>query len=259
METKLSPSSQPMQQPLISIITVTYQAASVLQRTLDSVASQDYPQLEHILVDGASTDASMELICTAADRNPHIRFTSAPDKGLYDAMNKGLAMAKGDYVLFLNAGDELADDHLFTELFQLHQGADVIYGHALVVDLDGRPLGLRLPFPPEKLNWKSLQRGMSVCHQAFIIRRSLAETYDLQYRICADIDWMIRSLKRCEHSVHSGQVICRFLADGLSSQHRKKAWKERYQVLSKHYGWFNNLLNHIWIVLRYPFRPKNYQ
>ncbi|MFN3528708.1 MAG: glycosyltransferase family 2 protein [Bacteroidia bacterium] len=248
-----------MKPALLSVITVTYQAAAVLQRTLQSVADQDYPYIEHILVDGASTDGTLEMIREGAGTHPQLRFISEPDKGLYDAMNKGLTMAQGDYVLFLNAGDEFADDHLVTELFEAYSGADVMYGHALVVDLDGRPMGLRLPYPPEKLHWKSLQWGMSVCHQAFIIRRELAVEYDLQYRICADIDWMIRSLKDCTYNVYSGQVICRFLADGLSSQHRRSAWKERYRVLNKHYGWFVNLLNHVLIVFRYPFRKKNYR
>jgi glycosyltransferase involved in cell wall biosynthesis len=183
-----------------------------------------------------------------------LRFVSEPDKGLYDAMNKGLAMAEGDYVLFLNAGDTLADAHVVSEMFATQSDADVYYGHAMVVNLDGRELGLRQPLPPAQLSWKSLQWGMSVCHQAFVIKRSLALPYDLQYRICADIDWMIRCLKQATVTVHTGGLVCRFLADGLSSTHRKKAWKERYQVLSKHYGWFTNLLNHAYIVLRYPFK-----
>jgi glycosyltransferase involved in cell wall biosynthesis len=183
-----------------------------------------------------------------------LRFVSEPDKGLYDAMNKGLAMATGDYILFLNAGDTLAEAHVISEMFAKHPGADVYYGHAMVVNLDGRELGLRQPLPPEKLDWRSLQWGMSVCHQAFVIKRSLALPYDLQYRICADIDWMIRCLKQAPNTVHTGGLVCRFLADGLSSTHHKKAWKERYKVLSKHYGWLTNIINHLYIVLRYPFK-----
>lgn len=242
-----------MNPPRLSIITITYNAAAILQRTMDSVAEQDYPHIEYVLVDGASRDQTVALIEAQQQQMP-LRYVSEPDQGLYDAMNKGLAMAEGDYVLFLNAGDELADAHVVSELFANRPGADVYYGHAMVVDLDGRELGLRQPLPPEKLNWKSLQWGMSVCHQAFIIKRSLALPYDLQYRICADIDWMIRCLKQAPATVHTGGLVCRFLADGLSSTHRKKAWKERFRVLSKHYGWGPNVLNHLWIVLRFFFR-----
>ncbi len=242
-----------MFQPRLSIITITYNAGAVLQRTMDSVAEQDYPNIDYVLVDGASRDNTVALI-EAQRSQISLRFVSEPDKGLYDAMNKGLAMAEGDYVLFLNAGDTLADAHTVTEMFATQPDADVYYGHAMVVNLDGRELGLRQPLPPANLHWKSLQWGMSVCHQAFVIKRSLALPYDLQYRICADIDWMIRCLKQAPVTVHTGGLICRFLADGLSSTHRKKAWKERYVVLAKHYGWFRNLMNHAFILLRYPFK-----
>jgi glycosyltransferase involved in cell wall biosynthesis len=224
-----------------------------LQRTIDSVTAQDYPHIEYIIVDGKSKDTTMNLV-QAAGSAIH-KVVSEPDKGLYDAMNKGLAMATGDYVLFLNAGDELADGHVLSAVFEL-PAADVYYGQAMLVNLDGKSLGLRKPLPPEKLNWKSLQWGMNVCHQAFIIRRDKAVSYDLQYRICADIDWMIRSLKQCETTAKTEGLVCLFLIDGLSSTQRKKAWKERYVVLSRQYGWLNNLLNHLYIVLRYPFKRR---
>lgn len=246
-----------MFQPRLSIITITFNAGAVLQRTMDSVAEQDYPYIDYVLVDGASRDNTVALIEAQRQQMP-LRFVSEPDKGLYDAMNKGLAMAEGDYVLFLNAGDTLAEAHVVSEMFATQADADVYYGHAMVVDLDGRELGLRQPLPPAHLNWKSLQWGMSVCHQAFVIKRSLTLPYDLQYRICADIDWMIRCLKQAPKTVHTGGLVCRFLADGLSSTHRKKAWKERYVVLARQYGILINLLNHLWIVLRYPFRTKSY-
>lgn len=238
-------------QPLLSIITVTYNAGVVLQRTLDSVAAQDYPHIEHVLIDGASKDDTLALLQAHAAQLPRTLLLSEPDQGLYDAMNKGLARATGDYVLFLNAGDELADSHILTEIFASAPQADVYYGHALQVDLDGRPHGLRLPHPPEKLNWKSLQWGMSVCHQAFIVRRSIAVNYDLNYRICADIDWMIRTLKQVQTAHFTAGVVCRFLLDGLSSKRRKEAWHERYQVLAKHYGTLPNLLNHLYIAIRF--------
>ena len=164
-----------MFQPRLSIVTITFNAGAVLQRTMDSVAEQDYPYIDYILVDGASRDHTVALI-EAQQQHMPLRFVSEPDKGLYDAMNKGLAMATGDYILFLNAGDTLADAHVISEMFAKHPGADVYYGHAMVVNLDGRELGLRQPLPPEKLDWRSLQRGMSVCHQAFVIKLSLALT-----------------------------------------------------------------------------------
>ncbi len=238
-------------QPLLSIITVTYNAGAVVQRTLDSVAAQDYPFIEHVLIDGASKDNTLSLLQAHAVQLPRTVLLSEPDKGLYDAMNKGLARATGDYVLFLNAGDELADGHILTEIFASAPGADVYYGHALRVDMDGNPHGLREPLPPEKLSWKSLQWGMCVCHQAFIVKRELAVTYDLAYQICADVDWMIRTLKQAKTTHFTGGVVCRFLLDGLSSNRRKQAWTERFVILEKHYGRLRNLLNHLYIAARF--------
>lgn len=243
-------------QPLLSIITVTYNAGAVLQRTLDSVASQDYPHIEHVLIDGASKDQTLALLQAHAAQLPQSILISEPDHGLYDAMNKGLALASGAYVLFLNAGDELADSHILTEIFASAHEADVYYGHALRVDLDGNPKGLREPLPPEKLNWKSLQWGMSVCHQAFIVKKNLAVNYDLNYRVCADIDWMIRTLKQVESAQFTDSVVCRFLLDGLSSNRRKLAWKERFVILEKHYGKLTNLLNHLYIAVRFFVRKS---
>jgi hypothetical protein len=184
-------------------------------------------------------------------------------------MNKGLAMASGDYVLFLNAGDTLAHPRVLADLWSERKGAAVYYGQAMVVEsMGGRELGLRKPLPPQDLNWRSLRFGMVVSHQAFVIKRERALPYDLQYRICADIDWMIRCLRALGPGalgpevvsskalgVHfADRVLVHFLDGGLSSQRRKAAWKERFLIMSRHYGPLNNLLNHGWIVIRYVLR-----
>ena len=97
----------------ITYVTITYNAAQVLQRTLDSVLRQDYPDIVHLIIDGASTDGTLQLVddyvqrSNAADNGHRIQFTSEPDHGIYDAMNKGLRSLDGDYVCFLNAGDFL--------------------------------------------------------------------------------------------------------------------------------------------------------
>ena len=97
----------------ITYVTITYNAADVLQRTLDSVLSQDYPEIVHLIIDGASTDATLQMVdayierSNAAENGHRIQVTSEPDKGIYDAMNKGLRSLDGDYVCFLNAGDFL--------------------------------------------------------------------------------------------------------------------------------------------------------
>lgn len=243
-----------MDQPQFSILTVTYNAAPLLATTFRSVSEQRNIRCEHVVVDGNSTDASVDLIETYAQQSTQpVRWISEPDKGLYDAMNKALSMATGQYVLFINAGDVLHDPNTLSRIAALPE-VDIYYGEALRVDEHGRSLGYRLPRPPRRLHWRSLRFGMSVCHQSFIVRRSCAPSYNTNYRIAADIDWMIRCLKVCPNTLHTQEVISHFLVGGLSSQRRSKAWRERYRVLSTHYGVANNLLCHLWMFIRYPFR-----
>ncbi|MBM3411166.1 MAG: glycosyltransferase [Bacteroidetes bacterium] len=243
-----------MNQPQFSIITVTYNAASLLPATFRSVAEQQDVHCEHVVVDGNSNDGSVALIEVNAQRSVHpVRWMSEPDRGLYDAMNKALALATGKYVLFLNAGDVLHGSDTLSRIAALPE-ADAYYGEALRVDEQGRSLGYRLPRPPRQLNWRSLRFGMPVCHQSFLVRRTCAQEYDTNYRIAADIDWMIRCLKVCQHTIHTHGVISHFLVGGISSQRRSKAWRERYLVLSVHYGVFTNFLCHLWMLMRYPFR-----
>ena len=267
----------------VSIVTVTYNPGELLEPTMRSVAEQVGVQIDYVVVDGASKDGTVDRLRSFGKRIEEIeadggqdernqltyRWVSEPDRGLYDAMNKGLVMAQGDYVLFLNAGDTLAHPRVLADLWSERKGAAVYYGQAMVVEsMGGRELGLRKPLPPQHLNWRSLRFGMVVSHQAFVIKRERALPYDLQYRICADIDWMIRCLRVLDPGalgpevvsskalgVHfADRVLVHFLDGGLSSQRRKAAWKERFLIMSRHYGPLNNLLNHGWIVIRYVLR-----
>jgi glycosyltransferase involved in cell wall biosynthesis len=267
----------------VSIVTVTYNPGELLEPTMRSVAEQVGVQIDYVVVDGASKDGTVERLRSFGKRIEEIeadggqdernqltyRWVSEPDRGLYDAMNKALAMATGDYVLFLNAGDTLAHPRVLADLWSERKGAAVYYGQAMVVEsMGGRELGLRKPLPPQDLNWRSLRFGMVVSHQAFVIKRELALPYDLQYRICADIDWMIRCLRALGPGalgpevvsskalgVHfADRVLVHFWDGGLSSQRRKAAWKERFLIMSRHYGPLDNLLNHGWIVIRYVLR-----
>ena len=267
----------------VSIVTVTYNPGELLEPTMRSVAEQVGVQIDYVVVDGASKDGTVERLRSFGKRIEEIeadggqdernqltyRWVSEPDRGLYDAMNRGLVMAQGDYVLFLNAGDTLAHPRVLADLWSERKGAAVYYGQAMVVEsMGGRELGLRKPLPPQHLNWRSLRFGMVVSHQAFVIKRERALPYDLQYRICADIDWMIRCLRALDPGAlgpeivsskalgvqFADRVLVHFLDGGLSSQRRKAAWKERFLIMSRHYGPLNNLLNHGWIVLRYVLR-----
>ena len=185
------------QQPTFSIITITYNAERWLERTILSVLSQSYPNIEYILIDGASKDKTVEII--KQYESGIASWISEPDKGLYDAMNKGISLATGDYLCFLNAGDSFHEDDTLQQMVHSISGnelPDVLYGETAIVDKNGHFLRMRRLSAPNVLTWKSFKQGMLVCHQAFFAKHTLIEPYDLNYRFSADFDWCIRIMKK---------------------------------------------------------------
>lgn len=246
-----------MNNPVFTFITVTYNAAETLERTLQSVAYQTYPHIEYILVDGASTDGTLSL----AQRYSHCitKQVSEPDKGLYDAMNKGLKMATGDYVCFLNAGDKLHSPQTLRQVVDtLPDGSlpDVIYGQTAIVDNQGMFLRMRRLTAPEVLGWKDFRRGMLVCHQSFWASRSLAQQhpYDLAYRFSADFDWCIRIMQKACGLHNTHLTLTDYLNEGMTTRNHRASLKERFRIMVRHYGWFSTVLHHIWFVFRAIFK-----
>lgn len=247
----------------ISVVTITYNAEAVLQRTLDSVLSQSYPYVEHLIIDGASKDGTLALAeqyreeSTEKAASHEVVIQSEPDHGIYDAMNKGLQKATGDYVLFLNAGDTLpATDTLELVMDKAGDGVGVLYGHTDVVDGEGNFLYHRRLQPPERLSWRSFRQGMLVCHQAFYARTEIAQNnpYDLQYRFSADVDWCIRVMKEAERRglqlVNLHTVVANYLEEGATTKNHKASLRERYLVMQRHYGVVQTFLLHCWFVVR---------
>jgi len=170
-------------------------------------------------------------------------------------MNKGLSLATGDYVWFINAGDEIYEPTTLENLIPYFQkNADVVYGDTIHVDESRKKLGLRKKRPPKNFTWKSFRMGMMVCHQSILVSRKIVPNYDMQYKICADIEWVIQTMKRAQVICNSQQILSRFLVGGFSKQHEKKAWKERFIIMQKNYGLLQTLLFHIFIVFRYIFK-----
>ena len=252
----------------ITYVTITYNAASVLQRTLDSVLSQDYPDILHLIIDGASTDDTMQLVndyierSNAADNGHSIQVTSEPDKGIYDAMNKGLRSITGDYVCFLNAGDFLPASDTVSRIVEKvgDQSPAVLYGDTDIVDGEGRFLHHRRLAPPEHLSWKSFRQGMLVCHQAFYARTdfAIATPYDQRYRYSADVDWCIRVRKAAAKEkvrlLNLKMVVANYTEEGQTTLHHRDSLWERYHVMERHYGRIQTFLLHLWFALRSVFK-----
>lgn len=242
----------------ISIITVTYNAASVLKRTLDSVKAQSWQQIEHLIIDGASKDETVSMAETYKAQCPYeVVILSEPDKGLYDAMNKGLRLATGDYLVFLNAGDTLhAADTLETIVRSALPLPGVLYGDTAITDEQGNFLHLRRLRPPKNLSWKSFRQGMLVCHQAFYALTDIAKNlpYDPRYRYSADVDWCIRVMKEAQKRqlplVNTQAILADYQEEGQTTIHHRDSLKERFDVMRRHYGLFSTVMMHLWFVVR---------
>ena len=236
----------------LSIITVCYNPGQLLLETMESVWAQDADAIEYLVIDGGSTDGTVALLRAHSDRIDH--WQSEPDAGIYDAMNKGLAAATGDFVWFMNAGDQLfAPDTARRLLALAAPDVDVLYGEVMLVNQAREHLG---PFSetrpmrlPERLDWKSLQRGMVVCHQGFVPRRRIAGRYMLN-NLAADIDWVIECLKQSRRTVNTKLILAEYLAGGVSKQQHRRSLLGRYRILRKQYGFLPNLVNHARIVVR---------
>ena len=237
--------------PLFSIITVTWNAADVIAPTIQSVQRQTSSDYEMLIIDGASTDDTLAIVRQASIAS--LRVFSEPDKGLYDAMNKGIARARGRYLIFLNAGDKFADDTVLARLAMLTaDNPGVIYGQTQLVDAEGQVVGKRHLTAPKKLTANSFLNGMVVCHQAFAARRDLVPEYDLQYKLSADYDWCIKVLKKSPANAYAGkEPIISYLADGMTTRHHRASLMERYRIMCRHYGTAKATLRHLGFIPRY--------
>ena len=245
-----------MDKPLLTIITVTYNAGQFLERTLNSVQSAlahvaEPAVVEYLIIDGLSSDNTLEI----ARSYPFIsKVISEKDAGLYDAMNKGQALASGRYLWFLNAGDEIFDESILRKLLLAFEtDRDIYYSDAMMVRDNGAEVGLRSVVTPhqlpEKLKWTDFGTGMKVCHQAFLPKKSICPTYDIQ-NLSADIDWEINCLKNAASVSRLNFVLCKYLMGGLSIQNHKKSLSDRFSVLRKHFGLTRTLWNHLQIAVR---------
>ncbi|MGR3809225.1 glycosyltransferase family 2 protein [Jiulongibacter sp. NS-SX5] len=240
----------------ISIITITYNAQNVILRTLQSIENQTCKDFEYIIIDGASSDDTLKII----NQYEHLitKQVSEPDKGIYDAMNKGLKLASGDFVWFMNAGDEIAEPNTVCLLNEtINKEIDLIYGDSLFVNENGEPRGLRSKLTPHRLRsslkWTDLKYGMMVCHQSLLVRRTIATNY-MENNLSADVDWEINAFKNSRMAVFINQPLSKYLEGGISNQNLKRSLIDRYLVLQKHFGLLPNLWNHLIILFRGLFK-----
>ncbi|MDE6395168.1 MAG: glycosyltransferase, partial [Duncaniella sp.] len=213
--------------------------------TLKSISEQSCRLFQYIVVDGASKDDTVQLANNSGIENMEVY--SEPDRGLYDAMNKGLGLAKGDYVIFLNAGDSFhSPDTLqhFADAIFANDYPGIVYGQTDIVDYNRNRLGSRHFRAPEVLTLESFSNGMVVCHQAFVALRKLTNNYDTRIRFSADYEWCIRCLQRSHRNCYLDEVVIDYLSEGVTTRNRWKSLIERFNIMVKYYGLFPTLIRH---------------
>jgi len=202
-------------QPTLSVITVVYNNAADIERTLLSVINQTYPNIEYIVIDGASTDGTLQII--EKYTNKIAKLISEPDKGIYDAMNKGLALATGDYVIFMNSADEFYSAETVANVFAAAPDADIYYGETEMIGANNESLGQRRHKAPENFTWRDFKYGMSISHQAIYIKRSLVKSYEPKYQLSADIDWILYAAKKAKTVVNVHQYVAKYKVESILS------------------------------------------
>jgi glycosyltransferase len=224
----------------ISVITAVYNGVDTVGDSLESTLAQDYPQVEVVLVDGASTDGTVELL--ESYRQRVATFVSEPDKGIYDALNKGIRLCTGDIVGFLHADDVFASVDALSHVAKAFQdpSVDAVYGDLVYVRRDQLGSVVR-QWRAGQCTRSRLKRGWMPPHPTFYVRRSVYErlgSFDTDYRIAADYDSIVRFLfVAAIKTAYVPRTLVRMRVGGISNRSLRtivRKTKEDYSVVRKH-------------------------
>ncbi len=201
----------------VSVVKVVYNAKESLEATIASVLNQSYPHVEYIIIDGGSQDGTVELITRYRDRLAY--WTSEPDRGIYDAMNKGVAAAKGDWIIFINAGDEFYCASTLEILSSdLAVNKDIVYGDVVIKYEDFRIV-------KRSGELRNIWRGMQFCHQSSAVRLKRLQhmPFNIDNPIAADLEWFIRAYDSGYVFLRHNQIISTVSAGGISDADQYQA------------------------------------
>lgn len=220
----------------ISIITATYNSEKTLEFCMNSVLSQTYSDIEYIIVDGGSKDDTVNLIKAKAKEFSNIIWSSEPDKGIYDALNKGILKATGDVIGFVHSDDYLADNTIMSQIINAFEDKEVdgVYGDLHYVSFENPDIVIR--------NWKSqpfqpklLKRGWMPAHPTLFLKRDVYETqgnFNLTYEIAADYDFILRIFNSSKYTFHYlPKTIVKMRVGGASNKSLKNLIKKTKEDL----------------------------
>ena len=219
--------------PKVSIITVVYNGIEFLEETIKSVIAQTYPNIEYIIVDGGSKDGTLDII---KKYEAHIsKWISEPDKGIYDAMNKGIDLATGDWQNFLNAGDSFVDNNVLEKIFTTNlENITLVYGDIIAIRENGQKLNVNAI---DLKDDKSIIKGMKVCHQAIFYNKNIMIKYDDKLRLKSEWKHLIEITRKANFLPKKFDLpIVYYSVGGLGAQQLKLNQKEYRDVFLKMYG-----------------------
>lgn len=223
----------------VSIITSCYNREATIRSAIESVLAQDYPDIEYIVVDGASKDGSLTVINEYQDRIAKV--VSEPDRGMYEAINKGIRMATGDVIGLVHSDDMLYNEHVISEIVDTFKrtGADFVYGNGVFVNAENTQKPVRIWKSGAYRRWK-VRCGWLPLHPTCYIRRDAIMReglYDESYRIAADSDFLVRYLYRAKLKVaYLNRRVIRMRMGGMStdSEKRRLMWDEDIRLYTAH-------------------------
>lgn len=220
----------------ISVVTVCYNVVGSIEETMLSVLNQTYDNVEYIVIDGGSTDGTVDIVRKYSDRLAY--WVSEPDKGIYDAMNKGIAAATGDYINFMNAGDSFTDNDVIKQVVeQIPNDADVVYGDVIQM-YRGKMLYLR----PADLS--KIYEYQPFCHQSTLVKTRLMQKmrFDTSFRILGDYNFFYQCYLNGMHFYYIPVAISRYNStEGLSTDSLKESLLEKFKVWGIEGNWFQQL------------------
>ena len=226
--------------PLISVITVVRNGGNTLERTVQSVLNQEYANIEYLIIDGGSTDGTLDIIRKYDDRLAY--WVSEPDRGIYDAMNKGIALASGDLIALLNSDDsyEPGAHAAVAEAYRTLTAHErcILYGDYYILD---ERLGVKTEFRSDLRFW----RGMSICHQAMFVSRDIYQApllYDTSLRYAADYAFLVDAIRSGVRFVRTNAYLVTFGNAGASYTNVLASSREILQILRRRFGLFSRYL-----------------
>jgi glycosyltransferase involved in cell wall biosynthesis len=219
--------------PMVTVITVVLNGAKHLEQTISNVLEQGYPNIEYLILDGGSTDDTLEIIRSFEARIDY--WLSAPDAGIYDAMNKGLDLAKGELIVLVNSDDYFEPDALqkVIDVYRESNRNGIIYGHTRILQED---LGLDYIMTAHEEHWK----GMGFTHSAMFVPRAVYQQlggYDCRYTLAADYDFLLRALQAGIPTKPVDAVLNNYRNTGLSASNLAHTLGEMRVINRNHYSW----------------------